>query len=274
MKYRVAVVQIEYVPQDKSASLEKMERFIDEAHAWGANVVCFQEYAVEGYPVKGSGEPIPGPTTERLAAKCRERGMYVVAGSLTEVDGDKTYNTVPFIGPQGEIIAKYRKVNLLNWPPKKEFDAGLSRGSRIEVVKTPLGNIGLLCGADLDPCEPCRILSLNECDVLFAPHSCTAEWVDAHRYVAQCRAWEGMFYVVAPNPCGVMSTPHGVFRYLGSSRILSPLGEIVASVGEFREGIAVAEVDLTLVRRLREENTWRLQRFAAYKPLVQGLDEY
>lgn len=272
MKYKAAVIQTSYLPGDKLGSLNRMEKMLDECAQWGAQLVCLQEYGLIGYPKAEWAETIPGPSVERLGKKCKEHGIYLVAGTILEKEENSLYNTVPLIGPDGKLIGKYRKVNILNWPPKKEIDAGLKEGNEIILFDTPIGKLGVLTGADLDPCEPCRILALKGCDVLLAPHSCTGQWVDAHRYVAECRAWEGMFYVFAPNPCGTMRTPEGEFYYLGGSRILSPLGEILASAGEFGEGIGVATIDIDYARQMKAENQWKFRRFPkAYRFLSESM---
>lgn len=146
-----------------------------------------------------------------------------------------------------------------------ELDVGIKEGEDIILLDTPLGRLGLLTGSDLDPCEPSRILSLQNCDVLLAPHSCKGQYLDAHRYVAACRASEGMFYVIAPNPCGSMSTPYGEFYYLGSSRIISPFGETLANVGEFSEGIAVTMIDIEARRKMKVCSQWKFKRLKAYQ---------
>jgi predicted amidohydrolase len=272
MKYKGAIIQHTYFPGDKSKNLDRIEKLLDECGRWGAQLVCLQEYALTGYPKAEWAETVPGPSVERLGKKCKEHGIYLVAGSMLEKDGRALYNTVPFVGPDGKLIGKYRKINILNWAPKKEVDAGLREGDEIVLFDTPLGKLGVLTGADLDACEPCRILALKGCDVLLVPHSCTGQWVDAHRYVAECRAWEGMFYVCAPNPCGTMRTPEGEYAYLGSSRILSPLGEILACAGEFSEGIAVTTIDLEYVRQVKAENQWKFRRFPkAYQFLGESM---
>ncbi|MCL4554805.1 MAG: carbon-nitrogen hydrolase family protein [Actinobacteria bacterium] len=272
MKFKAGVVQMEYRPGDKDAALAKIEAFLDEAADFGAKLVCLQEYALTAYPEREWAEPIPGPSTERLGAKCRQRGLYLAAGSMVERDGDAIYNTVPLIGPDGGLVGKYRKLNLLNWPPKCEDDAGMSPGREVPVFDTEYGRIGLLCGADLDPSEPCRVLALKGCEVLLAPHSCTDRWVDAHRYIGKCRAWEDMFYLFAPNPCGRVQTPGGTFSYLGSSSVISPMGEVIANVGEFSEGVAVCTVDLDFVRSVKADNEWKFRNFPeAYEPLIHRL---
>lgn len=70
-----------------------------------------------------------------------------------------------------------------------------------------------------------------------------------------------------------MRTPEGEFYYLGGSRILSPLGEILASVGEFGEGIGVATIDdIDYARQTKAENQWKFRRFQkAYRFLSESM---
>ncbi len=87
----------------------------------------------------------------------------------------------------------------------------------------------------------------------------------------QQRAFENMFYVVAANRVGMWEdTPIGDVLFLGSSRIISPLGEIMASAGEFTEGMAMGSIDLTVLRKMKQESNlleWRLPH--TYKRLIE-----
>lgn len=271
-QFKAAVIQTEYLPGDKSGSIAKSEKMLDECGQWGVQLVCLQEYVLTGYPKAEWAETIPGPSFERFAKKCKQYGIYLAAGSILEKDGSSSYSTVPLIGPSGELIGKYRKITIHDSAPKMELEIGLKEGEEVVLFDTPLGKLGLLTGSDLDPCEPCRILALKNCDVLLAPHSCKGQYVDAHRYVAACRASEGMFYIMAPNPCGKMRTPYGEVYYLGSSRIISPLGETLANVGEFSEGIAVTMIDVEARRKMRESSEWKFKRYPkAYRFLSDSM---
>jgi len=89
--------------------------------------------------------PIPGPRTERLGCAARSAGLHVVAG-LTELDGDRVFNTAVLIGADGNILAKHRKINILDIARDL-----YSVGDRLSVVPTSLGVIGLLICADNFP---------------------------------------------------------------------------------------------------------------------------
>lgn len=45
-----------------------------------------------------------------LKWKAKENEVYLIGGSIPEKDGDKLYNTCPIFDPNGNLIAKHRKV--------------------------------------------------------------------------------------------------------------------------------------------------------------------
>jgi len=81
---RVGLVQMNS-RSDKEANLATAERLIDEAAERGARLVGLPEYVSYLGPKdlhEENAEPIPGPTTERFAAKARQHGVYLLGGSI------------------------------------------------------------------------------------------------------------------------------------------------------------------------------------------------
>ena len=87
-------------------------------------------------------EPIPGETTDALSKAAKENSVYLIGGSIPERDGDKLYNTCPVFDPNGNLIAKHRKVHLfdIDIPGKITFkeSTNLSAGNNLTVVDTSL----------------------------------------------------------------------------------------------------------------------------------------
>ena len=50
------------------------------------------------------------------------------------------YNTAALIGPDGQLVGKYRKVTL----PRGEVDAGLQPGHEYPVFETRFGKVGMM----------------------------------------------------------------------------------------------------------------------------------
>ena len=71
----------------------------------------------------------------------QQTGMYIIGGSIPEIDADKIYNTSLTVSPSGALLAKHRKAHLfdIDVPGKitfKESDV-LSPGNHATVFKAP-----------------------------------------------------------------------------------------------------------------------------------------
>src|SRR2546426_11928566 len=111
-RYLAAAVQMAS-GADRAANLTRAEALVREAAGRGARLVVLPEvFAWRGPRAEelAIAEPVPGPTTERLAALARELAIHLCAGSLLErTPGEpRAYNTSCLFGPRGELLARYR----------------------------------------------------------------------------------------------------------------------------------------------------------------------
>src|SRR5436305_14619008 len=108
---------------DASAAqnLDKALRGIADAARAGAGLVVLPELFLGPYfcqrPDDRSAferaEPVPGPTTLRLAAAAREHRIVLVGGSVFERSDDgKFYNTAAVFNPDGTLAGTYRKTHI------------------------------------------------------------------------------------------------------------------------------------------------------------------
>ena len=101
---------------DKDTNLRRAGEKIAEAASKGAKLISLPECFNSPYGAQffaDYAEPIPeGPTTVFLKEQAIKHGIYLIGGSHPERDGDKLYNTCVIFGPDGEAIAKHRKVHL------------------------------------------------------------------------------------------------------------------------------------------------------------------
>ena len=54
------------------------------------------------------------PTVNFLRDIARETATYLIGGSISEISNDKVYNTSLVYNPEGELVAKHRKVHLFD----------------------------------------------------------------------------------------------------------------------------------------------------------------
>jgi len=109
-------------------------------------LVMFSELAPLG-PKLAKAEPLPGPTETRLAALARETGLWLIPGSMFEKvvssEGERVYNTTPVINPQGEVVARFRKLF-----PFRPYERDVAGGKDFWTASgVPLGGVAQCAGA-------------------------------------------------------------------------------------------------------------------------------
>lgn len=121
---------------------------IRDAAARGCDIVVLPECLDLGWThpsARASAEPIPGARSAVLCRAARETGIYVVAG-LTELEDGRIYNAAVLVGPDGRLLHKHRKINILSIASDL-----YSAGAHLAAVETDLGTVGLLICADNFP---------------------------------------------------------------------------------------------------------------------------
>ena len=126
-KFRIGLCQL-LCGADKAANITTARKAVAEASVKGAQVVvlpeCFNspygtqyfaEYAEAIPESSAKATEKEHPTTFSLVSMAKEHGVWLVGGSFPEKTGDgKIYNTCLCLSPEGEIVAKHRKVHLFD----------------------------------------------------------------------------------------------------------------------------------------------------------------
>ena len=190
---------------------------------------------------------IPGPLTERLAEMARESGLWLVPGSVYERAQDgRVHNTALVISPEGELVARYRKV--FPWQPHEACAAG-DRFVTFEIPR--LGRIGLAICYDGNFPEAFRQLAWMGAEVVLQPTLTTTSDRDAELVMARANAIFNQLFVVSLNA----AAPAG----LGRSQIVDPEGIVRASAGDAEE-LLTDVLDLDAVDRVRRMGTAGVSR--------------
>src|SRR5690606_29529502 len=136
MESTIAVAQMDCVVGDVDANLAKISDLVAEAKRQGAGLVIFPELATTGYFIADSiaelAEPVPGRTTDALAAIAARHDVWLVVG-MAEAVGDRYYNVSVLVSPNG-LEGTYRKVHLFD-TEKATFAVGDEQA----VFSTPFG---------------------------------------------------------------------------------------------------------------------------------------
>jgi nitrilase len=278
-KVKVAAVQAAPVFLDLEASLDKALALIEKAAADGARLVVFPEAFLPAWPawvdevlpgedaawhlrLLEQSVAVPGPVTDRLGAAARAAGVHLVMGvNEREPHGGTVYNTVLYLGDDGRLLGRHRKLvpthaERLVW--------GMGDGSDLAVHPTPVGRVGgLICWENYMPLARFALYAQG-IDIWVAPTLATRDfWVASMRHIAR----EGVCHVIGVAPAARFSEvpasvpdrerlwrgvePHGDWMLDGYSVIVDPTGTVLAGPLVREEGILFATLDLDAARARR-----------------------
>lgn len=240
----IALAQIDITFADRERNLAKMLEVLAQAAQEGAKLVVFPEAALTGYCYDSlneawpHGEPIPGPSTQRMAETCQRLGVHCIYG-LLETDGNRLFNACALVGPNG-VVGSYRKIHL----PFLGVDRFTTPGDRPFAVHEAAGmKIGMHICYDGGFPEPARVMTLLGADLIVLP----TNWPPGAECMASCavntRAMENNIYYAA---CDRVGDERG-FHFIGQSKICDPRGRVLAEAGE-QEQILYAQIDVAFAR--------------------------
>ena len=253
-----AVVQMTSTA-DAERNLATAERLIAEAAKRGAGFVALPENFAF---LRSTGDPAPepqsldGPWVRRMADAARKHTVTLLLGSLPEksAEAGKVHNTSVLLGPDGAVLAVYRKIHLfdIDLPGLEHLKESreVAAGQEVVVARAPFGALGLTICYDVRFPELYRALTRRGARVLAVPSAFTERTGKDHwEVLLRARAIENIAYVVAPAQVGL----HGKGRSShGHAMIVDPWGTVIAQVAD-GEGIALAELDFDRQDRLRRE---------------------
>ncbi|MDX2035640.1 MAG: carbon-nitrogen hydrolase [Isosphaeraceae bacterium] len=285
---RVGLIQMR-CSTDVDANLDRACAMLREAADRGAEVACLPELfrsqyfcQTEDHANFDLAEPIPGPSTDALAAVAREKGLVIV-GSLFERRAAGLYhNTAVVFDSDGSIRGKYRKMHIPDDPlyyEKFYFTPGDLGFQAFETSRVNLGT--LVCWDQWYP-EAARITALKGAQILFYPTA--IGWHPAEKAEfgeAQASAWELMqrahaisngVYVMAVNRVGHEGPAEGGLQFWGGTFAADPFGRILAKAGVDEETVLIVGFEAAKVEETRRHWPFlRDRRIDAYGAITKRL---
>ena len=255
---RFAVVQVT-ATDDRAGNLRTACELVRRAAGQGAEVVCLPEmWAFVGTDAEkiAGAETLDGASMTALRGLASELGIWVLPGSFAEISETpgRVYNTATVYDPRGELVGLYRKLHLFDVDIPggavfKESDT-VTAGDRAVVVETPVGKLGLTICYDLRFPALYKALRDGGAEIILVPAAFTAHTGKDHwEVLLRVRAIEQQAWVVAANQGG----RHNPKREShGHSMIVDPWGLVVARAPD-GPGVAIADIDLERLRRIRRE---------------------
>lgn len=234
------------------ANLEKAIIFIEEAATHKADVVVFPEMYLSNYMAQDESryfaEPVPGPTTNKLAEMAKTYDIYIIIGMPVMAKGfpGLIKNSAAVIGPEG-VMGEYSKSTL---PTFRVPQIGLitegnhwTPGLSFPVFKMRGWSVGIIICQDCLLPETARIYALQGVQLLVTISAGPGLFADAWGLLLPVRAMENaMFHAY----CNVV----GTFRelsFFGGNRVLAPTGDVIVQGPMDEEAMVIGTMDINVL---------------------------
>ncbi len=253
------------IEQIKNAAVEKHLPLIEKAGKEGVQILGLQEIFNGPYfcPSQDprwyeAAESVPGPTTELMAKYAKKYDMAMVVPVYEREQAGVYYNSAAMIDADGAYLGKYRKNHIPHtsgfW--EKYFFKPGNLG--YPTFQTKYAKVGLYICYDRHFPEGARLLGLNGAEIVFNPSATVAGLSQYLWKVEQpAHAVANGYFVAASNRVGT-EAPWNIGRFYGSSYIVDPRGNFLATASENSDELVVATCDLDLIEEVRR--TWQFFR--------------
>ncbi|MBE6939312.1 MAG: carbon-nitrogen hydrolase family protein [Ruminococcaceae bacterium] len=256
MKLKIAQIQMS-VTTEREDNVTRACGQIREAARQGAQIAVLPEMfccPYENSAFRPYGEPLGGPVQQALAQVAREEKIYVVGGSLPELEGDQVYNTCFVYDPEGKCIARHRKMHLfdINVAGGQRFMESdtFSPGCDVTTFDTPWGTMGLCICFDFRFEELSRLMTLRGARVIFVPAAFNMTTGPAHwELLFRQRAVDNQLFTVGTSPARDVNASYVAW---GHSIVCDPWGTVVTHCDETEQTV-MTELDLDRVDSIRAQ---------------------
>lgn len=252
---KVAVAQFGPGP-NPADNITVIQALVHAAVENGARLVVLPEYASAfggalGDWVNTFAEPLEGPFVEAIVELADEVNAGIVVGMLekSSTKDPRPFNTLVAILPGAGVVAKYRKVHLYDafGAAESEWIQPGNPADAPETFQVEDVTVGMQTCYDLRFPEVTRRIVDAGAHLVAMPSEWVAGPKKAHHWVAltSARAIENIVYVAGADQIPPVA--------VGMSRIVSPLGETLADMGQ-QLGVSIATVNVQAVLDAREAN--------------------
>lgn len=233
---RIALHQGPPIGGDIEAAFVRLDADTRAAALAGAGMIVFPELFLPGYnrpDLHGPlAQPLDGPWLSRIAGIARAAGCGITLG-FAEREGDAVYNAAAAFGPDGALLARYRKIQLFGPMERASFAPGADYCIfDLGGVKTAL----LIC-YDIEFAPHVRALAERGVALILVPTANPKGFEHVSTAFVPARAAEMDLTIAYANYCGA----EGDLTYGGHSVIAGPDAGVIAAAGA-GPALLVAEI--------------------------------
>jgi N-carbamoylputrescine amidase len=248
---RLALAQLAASP-DRAANLARVLDVMGEARRAGADLIVFPEVILDRFFPQVPGdhkalelaEPIPGPTTDRIAERARELGLVTVF-NLYELDPatGRRFDSSPVFDADGRLLGVTRMLHITEYEMCHEQSYYFPGDQGMPVYDTRAGRIGVAICYDRHYPEVMRALGVAGAELVVIPQAGTVgEWPEG-LFEAEIRtaAFQNGYFAALANRVGVEEN----LQFSGESFAVDPEGKVLARSQSQGEDLLLVDLDLT-----------------------------
>jgi N-carbamoylputrescine amidase len=273
---RVALAQLAASP-DRAANLARALDVMGEAKRAGADLIAFPEVILDRFFPQVPGdldalklaEPVPGPTSDRIAERARELGLVTVF-NLYELDAEgRRFDSSPVYDADGRLLGITRMVHITDYEGFHEQDYYHPGDRGVPVYETRVGRVGVAICYDRHYPEVMRALGVAGAELVVIPQAGTlGEWPEG-LYEAEVRtaAFQNGYFTALANRVGV----EGKLCFSGESFAVDPEGRVLARGKSLEEDLVLADLDLSACRTSTARRLfWKNRRAGLYRGWLEA----
>lgn len=254
MFLKIAIVQFAIDQFKPEQNLAKAEQFIAKASGESDLIVFPEDFIVGPLNGKSGYADYDGHYIAFFQELASKYHIDIVPGSIIEGDHASLYNTTYYIDRSGEILGRYRKVNL--WLPERSY---ITPGSKVSVFDTRFGRVGLIICWDLMFPEVFRAMVKEKVEIVICPSYWCYE--DAGKGIvhdpdsevklvnALCitRAFENEIVLTYANAAGRLNDGDNTETLIGQSQVTVPFRGVLKSLNHNREAMFSQVIDTAIL---------------------------
>jgi N-carbamoylputrescine amidase len=261
-KFTVGLVQMKCTT-NKEENLARATEKVREAAKRGAQIISLHELFAGEYFCRTEdaalfdlAEPVPGPTTERLAKVAKELKVAFVVSVFERRAAGVYHNTCAVLDADGSYLGKYRKMHIPDDPLYYEKFYFTPGDLGFLNFDTKYARVGVqICWDQWYP-EGSRLTAMKGAQVIFYPTSIGwhphekgevgAAQLDSWKTIQRAHAVANGIYVAVVNRVGYEGKPEkgdAGLEFWGNSFVADPSGQVMAEAAQDKEEILVVECD-------------------------------
>lgn len=249
---------------ERQSNLDRVAHAVSDLAEQGTDIICLQELPFDPYFCQSEdhsqfdrADSLDGLLNDFSSELARRHQVILLAGWFERRAPGLFHNSCAVYERTGDRIGVYRKTHIPDDPSFYEKFYFTPGDNDFPVFDTSAGKIGIcICWDQWFP-EAARLAALNGAEILFFPtaigwqstdkQDCGDSQIDAWTTMLRSHAIANGIFVAAPNRCGV---ENGI-EFWGSSLIIDPYGNLLASGSRETSELLTADCDLSLIETAR-----------------------